>query len=146
MNAQAVDGVDTSWLYDVPFERLAGRQVRVIGAAAADMSLRLNPALADLLLTWVVGDLTPLTDPIHDTRVHRARERRLSGTVWLNALVDETGAVVEVSLVRASPPGLDFEGAATRWLRTRVYRPATTQGVPVRVWVPVMVEFRHPDR
>ena len=75
-----------------------------------------------------------------------ALQRRLSGTVWLNALVDETGAVVEVSLVRASPRGLDFEGAATTWLRTRVYRPATTQGVPVRVWVPVTVEFRHPDR
>ena len=74
-----------------------------------------------------------------------AFERRLSGTVWLNALVDETGAVVEVSFVRVSPRGLDFEGAATRWLRTRVYRPATTQGVPVRVWVPVVVEFRQPD-
>ena len=74
-----------------------------------------------------------------------AFERRISGTVWLKALVDETGAVVEVSFVRVSPPGLDFEGAATRWLRARVYRPATTQGVPVRVWVPVVVEFRQPD-
>lgn len=44
VNAQPVDGVDTSWLYDVPFERLAGRQVRVIGAAAADLSLRLSYA------------------------------------------------------------------------------------------------------
>ncbi len=75
-----------------------------------------------------------------------ARARRLSGAVWLNALVDETGAVIDVSLVRVSPRGLDFEGAATRWLRARVYRPATKQGLPVRVWVPVMVEFRYPDR
>ena len=75
-----------------------------------------------------------------------ALERRLSGTVWLEALVDETGAVVEVSLVRASPRGLGFEDAATRYLRTRVYRPATKQGVPVRVWLPIVVEFRHPGR
>jgi len=44
VNAQPVDGIDTSWLYDVPFERLAGRQVCVIGAAAADLSLRLDYA------------------------------------------------------------------------------------------------------
>ena len=75
-----------------------------------------------------------------------ALERRLAGTVWLNALVDETGAVVEVSVVRASPRGLDFEGAATRYARTRVYRPATKQGVPVRVRVPLVVEFRLPGR
>jgi TonB family protein len=75
-----------------------------------------------------------------------ALERRLSGTVWLNALVDDTGAVIEVSLVRASPRGLGFEDAATRYVRARVYRPATKQGVPVRVWLPIVVEFRHPDR
>jgi TonB family protein len=75
-----------------------------------------------------------------------ALERRLSGTVWLNALVDETGAVVEASVVRASPRGLSFEDAAARWVRTRVYRPATKQGVPVRVWLPIVVEFRLPDR
>jgi len=75
-----------------------------------------------------------------------ALERRLSGTVWLEALVDETGAVVEVSLVRASPRGLGFEDAATRYVRTRVYRPATKQGVPVRVRLPIVVEFRHPGR
>ena len=43
-----------------------------------------------------------------------ALARQLSGTVWLKALVDEAGAVVEVSLVRASPRGLGFEDAATR--------------------------------
>jgi protein TonB len=75
-----------------------------------------------------------------------ALERRLSGTVWLRALVDETGRVADVSLVRVSAQGLDFEGAATRYVRTRVYRPATKQGVPVRVWLPIQVEFQYPHR
>jgi TonB family protein len=75
-----------------------------------------------------------------------ALERRISGSVSLNALVDETGAVAEVSLIRASPGGLGFEDAATRYVRTRVYRPATKQGVPVRVWLPIVVEFQHPGR
>jgi len=75
-----------------------------------------------------------------------ALARRLSGTVWLEALVDETGAVIDVSLVRASPQGLGFEDAAMKLVRMRVYRPATKQGVPVRVWLPIAVEFRVPGR
>jgi TonB family protein len=75
-----------------------------------------------------------------------ALERRLRGTVWLNALVDESGAVVEVSRVRASPPGVGFEDAATRCVLSRVYRPATKQDVPVRVRLPILIEFELPGR
>ncbi|MEJ5946265.1 MurT ligase domain-containing protein [Pseudokineococcus basanitobsidens] len=58
VNAQGADGRDTSWIYDVPFERLRGRRVVVAGERAADLSLRLAvagveharvPALADAL-------------------------------------------------------------------------------------------------
>jgi protein TonB len=70
-----------------------------------------------------------------------AFQRRVSGTVWLRALVDENGAVAEVSVVRASPTGLGFEGAAMKSVSTRVYQPATKRGVPVRVWLPIAVEF-----
>ncbi|MEJ5915114.1 MurT ligase domain-containing protein [Pseudokineococcus sp. 1T1Z-3] len=41
VNAQGADGRDTSWIYDVPFERLRGRRVVVAGERAADLSLRL---------------------------------------------------------------------------------------------------------
>jgi UDP-N-acetylmuramyl tripeptide synthase len=41
VGARAVDGRDTSWLYDVTYERLAGRQVTASGRYAADLSLRL---------------------------------------------------------------------------------------------------------
>ncbi len=76
----------------------------------------------------------------------RALERRLSGTAWLTALVDETGAVVQISSVRASPRGVGFEEAATKCVRLRVYRPATKQDVPVRVRVPIRIEFQPPGR
>ena len=75
-----------------------------------------------------------------------AQARRLSGTVWLRALVDEKGAVVDASLVRASPRALGFEDAAMQLVRKRVYRPATKQGVPVRVWLPITVEFQFSSR
>jgi UDP-N-acetylmuramyl tripeptide synthase len=40
-NAQTADGRDPSWIWDVPFERLAGRPVLVTGERKEDMSVRL---------------------------------------------------------------------------------------------------------
>lgn len=46
VNALEADGRDTSWLWDVPFERLADGQTRVVAAGqkAADLGLRLSYA------------------------------------------------------------------------------------------------------
>jgi UDP-N-acetylmuramyl tripeptide synthase len=43
-NGRAADGRDLSWLYDVPFESLAGREVRVFGERRLDMAIRLETA------------------------------------------------------------------------------------------------------
>jgi UDP-N-acetylmuramyl tripeptide synthase len=44
INARIADGTDTSWLYDVPFERLAGRTVGAIGDRRDDLAVRLHYA------------------------------------------------------------------------------------------------------
>ncbi len=41
LNARSADGIDPSWLWDVPFERLRGRPVVVTGERAADICVRL---------------------------------------------------------------------------------------------------------
>ncbi len=41
INAREADGHDPSWLYDVPFERLAGRELTATGERAADLAVRL---------------------------------------------------------------------------------------------------------
>lgn len=41
VNARIADGTDPSWLWDVPFEQLVGRQVVVFGERALDLSTRL---------------------------------------------------------------------------------------------------------
>ncbi|MDQ1630974.1 MAG: hypothetical protein QOC80_946, partial [Frankiaceae bacterium] len=46
LNARTADGTDPSWLWDVPFERLAGRQVLVCGERREDVGVRL--AYADV--------------------------------------------------------------------------------------------------
>jgi UDP-N-acetylmuramyl tripeptide synthase len=50
VNARAADGRDTSWLWDVPFERLRGRQVLAVGDRRADLAVRLNHAGVDVSL------------------------------------------------------------------------------------------------
>src|SRR6185437_13420741 len=40
-NSRVADGRDPSWLWDVPFERLAGREVWVTGERKEDVSVRL---------------------------------------------------------------------------------------------------------
>ncbi len=42
INAQTADGHDPSWLFDVPFEVLRGRQVVAAGERAHDLSVRLH--------------------------------------------------------------------------------------------------------
>jgi UDP-N-acetylmuramyl tripeptide synthase len=55
INARIADGKDPSWLWDVPFERLAGRPVVASGERCLDLSVRLHYAevphevVADLL-------------------------------------------------------------------------------------------------
>lgn len=44
INGQEADGRDLSWLWDVPFERLAGRVVTASGQRATDLAVRLSYA------------------------------------------------------------------------------------------------------
>jgi lipid II isoglutaminyl synthase (glutamine-hydrolysing) len=44
VNARIADGLDTSWLWDVPFERLAGRSVVATGDRRLDLAVRLRYA------------------------------------------------------------------------------------------------------
>jgi UDP-N-acetylmuramyl tripeptide synthase len=44
INARGPDGRDPSWLWDVPFEKLAGRAVIATGERATDLAVRLDHA------------------------------------------------------------------------------------------------------
>lgn len=70
INAGALDGRDTSWLYDAAFDALAGRAIGVTGERRHDIALRLHLA----------G-----TDPIVDSDVHRLAGRLPVGPLVLLA-------------------------------------------------------------
>ena len=59
INAQVADGRDPSWLYDVPFEELAGRAVACLGERRLDLAARLDYAGA---VARVVDDPAALAE------------------------------------------------------------------------------------
>ncbi len=58
VNARIADGLDPSWLWDVPFERLAGRPVVATGDRRLDLAVRLR--YAEVSHTVVAGPLAAL--------------------------------------------------------------------------------------
>ncbi|GGM59943.1 UDP-N-acetylmuramyl peptide synthase [Longimycelium tulufanense] len=50
VNAREADGFDLSWLWDVPFEHLAGMTIVVAGERAADMAVRLRYARVEVVM------------------------------------------------------------------------------------------------
>jgi protein TonB len=70
----------------------------------------------------------------------RARLAGQSGTVVLNVLVDGTGRVADVQVLRTIP-GSDLHNSAAAAARTWTYKPATKDGLPVKVWKSEQVVF-----
>jgi TonB family protein len=71
----------------------------------------------------------------------------LKGSVELRLLVDEKGEVAKVDVLRVTtrPHGSEFEkalrNAAVKGVSKWRYDPARADGVAVRVWLPVRIEF-----
>ena len=66
---------------------------------------------------------------------------RTGGIVILEAVVDETGRVVDLQVLRAPAPDPGFSQAALEAVAIWRYRPGTVNGRPVAVRMSVRVEF-----
>ena len=81
VSAEDFSKEDLLYLLDAAtfFERDVGPRLsgRVLGTYLHGPALARNPALADLLLSWVVGALEPLDEPLVD----RLRTERLQATL-----------------------------------------------------------------
>jgi TonB family protein len=73
-----------------------------------------------------------------------ALRQRVEGVVELNVFVDEKGNVVETQVVQGAGGRAGLTEAAVDSVKKRRYRPATKDGVPVKVWLPVRVMFQLP--
>ncbi|HSP35479.1 MAG TPA: TonB family protein, partial [Thermoanaerobaculia bacterium] len=69
-----------------------------------------------------------------------AKQQKIEGTVILNVLVNETGQVLDIKVLRSRPAGLDE--AAIAIIRRSTFTPPTKDGVRVKSWTTVPVEFK----
>jgi TonB family protein len=71
-----------------------------------------------------------------------ARDKNMEAVVWVKALVDDLGLVVEAKIMKCSAKDLGFEEAALEAAKKSEFSPAMKDGKPVSVWVAYKVEFK----
>ena len=70
-----------------------------------------------------------------------AMEKRISGTVWLNVLVDQKGKVTSARVLKSDAEELNQ--AAIDAARKYAFTPGIYRNKPIPVWVSIPVEFRY---
>ena len=98
------------------------------------------------------GDLVPLgTEGLTPPRITRrgvvqypplARTQRVQGTVITSVLVSETGEVLDVKVIRGVNLPVGLNEAAVQTMRRSTFAPAMKDGVRVKSYVTVPVEFK----
>ena len=98
------------------------------------------------------GDLVPIgTAGLTPPRMTRqaavtyppmARAARVQGTVITSVLVSETGAVIDVKVLRGVAQAVGLNEAAVQAMRRSSFAPATKDGVRVKSYVTVPVDFK----
>lgn len=98
------------------------------------------------------GDLVPAGTPgLTPPRLTRkgvvnyppvARAQRVQGTVITSVLVSETGQVLDVRVIRGVATAAGLNEAAVQTMRRSSFAPAMKDGVRVRSWVTVPIEFK----
>lgn len=69
-----------------------------------------------------------------------AKRRGIEGWVNVRFIVNEKGAVGEIDVIEAQPPGI-FEESVIRCVAGWRFQPGTVQGHPVRVWAETTIRF-----
>jgi TonB family protein len=83
--------------------------------------------------------LVSLTKPEYPAM---ARRLKVEGTVIVSLLVDETGRVLETRLDSGVSQNVGINEAAIAAARSAVFRPATKEGVRVKMWYQLKIPFK----
>jgi TonB family protein len=71
-----------------------------------------------------------------------AKQRRVSGTVLMRVLVDETGKPAKIEILRDVTPNVGLGASSVQALEQWRWKPATKNGVNVKTWMAVQVPFK----
>jgi TonB family protein len=93
----------------------------------------------------VGGEVTPPEKIGGEAPVYteEARQARVQGVVILEAIIDEKGDVANIRVLKQLPLGLDKVAVAA--VSTWKFKPATRDGVPVKVYYTLTVNFQMDD-
>jgi TonB family protein len=83
-----------------------------------------------------------LTSVPHVNYPPLAKERRIAGKVVVLVQVDENGRVVEARVQQGLPGQDPVNAAVLAAVRNAKFEPATKNGIPVKMWRPVVVEVK----
>jgi TonB family protein len=111
-------------------------------STASQPQAQAGPAGGDVRTYDVGGNVTspvPVYDP-DPPYTKEARKANYSGGVSLIIVIDTEGNVIDARVTKSAAYGLDESAMDT--VRTWKFKPATRDGVPVRVRVSVQVTFR----
>ena len=100
-------------------------------------------ALVNLSDTGVTPPVPDKTPPLVYPPI--ALRQRIEGVVELSVLVDDRGVVTDAQIVTSAGTRSGLDEAALENAKKRKYRPATMDGVPVKVWIPLRVQFKLPS-
>jgi TonB family protein len=71
-----------------------------------------------------------------------ARNMRITGTILISALIDERGNVVQTAVIRGVKGPFGFNEASEAAVKQWRFKPATKDGVKVKVWKQIPISFQ----
>ena len=153
-SAQAVDKAETQEKTAAQKENpvLPQKSTATKAKKPASASTKELPETQPITLDLIKeGGLVPLemveTKPVAVRRIQpkypsEALRAGIEGTVIVNTLISETGAVIKTEVIRGIKGALELDAAAQRAVSQWRFEPATIKGIRVKVWMPIAIEFR----
>ncbi|BBO85462.1 hypothetical protein DSCO28_60280 [Desulfosarcina ovata subsp. sediminis] len=99
------------------------------------------PVLKDNYGMEEVDQVPMATSKSRPVYPYRAKRLNLDGEVDVRFMVDTSGQVSRISILRSTPPAL-FNDSVLAALSTWRFSPGTVQGRPVNTWVTTTIVFR----
>jgi len=97
-----------------------------------------NPFIPSEIMPSIIGGLESISKNIYYTEI--AKRMGIEGRVVVNALVNKSGDVEEVKIIKDLLPELDK--IALEAVRQAKFTPGVQRGKPVKVWVSIPISFR----
>ncbi|HYA48726.1 MAG TPA: TonB family protein, partial [Burkholderiales bacterium] len=99
-----------------------------------------NPGdLVDLAAVDEAPKTIKSPDPVYPAQAARFGKE---GSITVNALISETGSVIETGILKGLRDDMGLEKAAMDAVKKWKFQPAKKDGVNVRVWKPIVITFK----